>query len=200
MLVSIACIISFNCFVEKPAERVDRRRFHLGISEIKSSVSPKICPPPMLPPPGVRWGNALKFEAKINWIRFGSTLEWSQYRPRPRSPGRSKLDQEKWSSKGGHISEIISSENYWRNPPIKGHRSSIFIQKLFFCPFSISTGDEILSHCTQCPNLLFWIWKYFHSTVQKFENCGQKLADEDSRTISRFNSFLWCQNIDPTVI
>ena len=131
----------------------------------------------MLPPPGVRWGNALKFEAKINWIRFGSTLEWSQYRPRPRSPGRSKLDQEKWSSKGGHISEIISSENYWRNPPIKGHRSSIFIQKLFFCPFSISTGDEILSHCTQCPNLLFWIWKYFHSTVQKFKNCGHKLAD-----------------------
>ena len=101
ILVSIACIISFNCFVEKPAERVDRRRFHLGMSEIKSSVSPKICPPPMLPPPGVRWGNEIKFEAKIRWIRFGSTLEWSQYRPRStQDPWTRRSDPE--SSKGWH--------------------------------------------------------------------------------------------------
>ena len=75
ILASIACIISFNCFVEKPAESVDLSRFHLGMSEIISSVFPKIGPPPMLPPPGVRCGNALKLETKISWIRFGSTLK-----------------------------------------------------------------------------------------------------------------------------
>ena len=76
IVFSIACIISFSCFVEKPTERVDLSRFHVGMSEIRSSVWPKIGPPPM--PCGLRLGKALKFEANTSWISFGSTSKWSQ--------------------------------------------------------------------------------------------------------------------------
>ena len=71
----IANIISFNCLVENPTARVDRSRFHLGMSNKTSSVCPKIGPAPMDPaPPGTRVGKEPKCVANVSRISSSSTV------------------------------------------------------------------------------------------------------------------------------
>ena len=70
----IATTISFNCLVENPTARVDLNRFHLGISDITSSVCPNIGPAPIEPPPGTRVGKEPKCVANVSRISSSSIV------------------------------------------------------------------------------------------------------------------------------
>ena len=74
MELFIATTISFNCLVENPTARVDLNRFHLGISDITSSVCPNIGPAPIEPPPGTRVGKEPKCVANVSRISSSSTV------------------------------------------------------------------------------------------------------------------------------
>ena len=81
MELLIATTISFNCLVENPTARVDRSRFHLGMSDNASSVCPNIGPAPT-DPPGTRVGKEPKCVVHISRISSASTVRIEGVVPR----------------------------------------------------------------------------------------------------------------------